>query len=411
MSTPRRILFVAPRLPLPADTGAKIRTFHLIRQARRWYDVDLICYGFGAGEREVAGLRAMGVGVTLVPWPLRPWPSRIGQVLCGGTPHSVWKYDTVAFRDRLREILARRTYVVVHTDHIHMAPFRVCAGEETATVLDEHNVEYRILERCAGVTRDPLRRAVYHLQTGRMRRFEAAAARRFTACLTVSEDDRTALERLTRGCVPVSVVPNGVDTGFFSPDGKDADDGLVFTGSMDWLPNEDAVIFFRREILPGIWKRRPRTRFYVVGRNPSGRLRACLAGDDRIVVTGGVEDIRPFVRDASVYVVPIRVGGGTRLKILEAMAMGKPVVSTTVGAEGIAHTPGRDIVLADAPDDFVRAVVSLLEDADRRRSTGAAARDLVLRTYDWDIVGERLRRVYSEACRAHPGGVQRAGGG
>jgi glycosyltransferase involved in cell wall biosynthesis len=187
-----------------------------------------------------------------------------------------------------------------------------------------------------------------------------------------------------------------VDTDYFRPDATVADDAaLVFTGAMDWLPNEDAVLFFVETILPRIQARVPNATLTVVGRNPSPKLLARLQGRRDVRVTGRVDDIRPFLRRSSVYVIPLRVGGGTRIKAFEAMAMGKPVVSTPIGVEGLRVEDGRHVVLADDADAFAAAVLDLLQDPERRHRLGRDARDLVEREFSWD----RAAAAFAEACR------------
>ena len=207
----------------------------------------------------------------------------------------------------------------------------------------------------------------------------------FDLVLAVSETDGATFERLYPRALkrPVHVVQTGVDTGYFEPlTVPERPAHLVFTGSMDWLPNEDGMLDFVREILPRIREVEPDTTLSIIGRAPTPAVRR-LAAERGVEVTGRVDDVRPHVAAGSVYVVPLRIGGGTRLKIFEAMSMGKAVVSTTVGAEGLPVTPGRDIVIADDPERFARAVVRLLREADTRTRIEQEARRLVVEHYDW----------------------------
>jgi glycosyltransferase involved in cell wall biosynthesis len=204
----------------------------------------------------------------------------------------------------------------------------------------------------------------------------------------VSENDRetfsTFIDRKH-----ISVIPTGVDTEHFRPDWSTArTNELVFTGAMDWMPNEDAILYFVREILPLIREDIPQATLTVAGRSPSSRLFALAAADTRIRITGRVEDIRPYVSAGSVFVVPLRIGGGTRLKIFEAMAMGKAIVSTSIGAEGLPVTHGKDIVIADTPKSFARSVVELLHQPEQRKSLGLSARQFVETKSSWRAVSE-----------------------
>lgn len=261
-------------------------------------------------------------------------------------------------------------------------------------VLFTHNVEAEIWRRHAETAANPIARRLLATQWRRMLRFERGALARFDLVLTVSEADSMTFSRLYGNAASAyHVVPTGVDTEYFAPIAADTSNtgtpDLVFTGSMDWLPNEDAMIFFVREILPQIREIEPAVTLSIVGRAPTPAVTR-LAEQRGITVTGRVDDVRPHVGAASVYVVPLRIGGGTRLKIFEAMAMGKAVVSTTVGAEGLPVTNGRDIVIADTPADFADAVVSLLSDREKRQRLERAARRLVVERYDWSAVAREL---------------------
>jgi sugar transferase (PEP-CTERM/EpsH1 system associated) len=270
------------------------------------------------------------------------------------------------------------------------------------SVIFTHNVESEIWRRHAETKTSWIERRLYERQHASMLRFERDTLARFDGVLAVSDADRDTFARLFPGVIrhPVHVVPTGVDTEFFAPSPDDApspgDDpspldapSLVFTGSMDWLPNEDAMTYFCRDILPAIRAAAPGTQLSIVGRAPTPAVQK-LAADRGVVVTGRVDDVRPYMRDAAVYVVPLRIGGGTRLKIFEAMAMGKAVVSTTVGAEGLPVEDGKQVLIADEPGAFARAVVRLLDDVTERRRLEAAARALVVARYDWSAVAGEL---------------------
>ncbi len=401
MAGRKRLLFLAPRLPLPADTGGKIRTLNILKQLAKRFDIRLVCFSFSGDDRRLSkDIEAMGVPVTLIPAQETGVFAKIGHVLFNPQPYSIAKYRSPRMKAEL-ENLKKYPCDAAHIDHLHMAHYRGCF-DGLPCVLDEHNVEYKILERCAHVERTLWKRIVFRMQAKKMRQFEAARAREFSRCLTVSDDDQKILTEITGGAVPVAVAANGVDTEFFTSGahGKPEEDALVFTGSMDWLPNNDAVVYFCKEILPLIWKVKKQTRFYIVGKDPSPAILAMARDDQRIIVTGRVDDVRVFMEPARVFVVPIRVGGGTRLKILEALSMQKAVVSTAVGAEGIAHTNGENIVIADDPAPFAQRVLELLDDEPKRKALGIAGRHLVRERYDWNVVGERLGRIYEEVLHA-----------
>jgi glycosyltransferase involved in cell wall biosynthesis len=276
------------------------------------------------------------------------------------------------------------------------------------TVLFQHNVEAMIWERHAAVAAHPVKKRYMAEQWRRMRRFEAAECRRFDHVVAVSPQDAEVFRR-DFGVRSVSDVPTGVDTGYFRPTGAEPrrPHELVFTGSMDWLPNEDAILWFAAEILPRVRARVPDATLAVVGRNPTAPIRA-LHGQAGITVTGSVPDVRPYMEAAALFVVPIRIGGGTRLKIFEAMAMGMPVVSTPVGAEGLPVRDGEDVVLAEEAEAFADAVVALLQDPARARALGDAAASRVQREFGWDAVAARFAAQCADAAGASPSGARRA---
>lgn len=394
------ILFLAPRLPLPADTGGKIRTLNILKQIAKFSQVHLVSFSFDAEDKQYAReLENKGIRVSLVPLEEPQALRKVFDVLVNPTPYSIGKYYSGEMVKILAALQAEYQFDAVHVDHLHMAHYWNFNG--IPMVLDEHNVEYKILERCAQVERSPVKRLVFAGQSQRMKRFEGEKAARFARCLTVSEDDRTLLEEITEQGVRIHVIPNGVDTEYFQAQvtgHKSQEKSLVFTGSMDWLPNSDAVLYFCREILPLIWKKDPEVKFTVVGKGPTDAVKALGDKDKRIIVTGRVDDVRPWMAKAAIFVVPIRVGGGTRLKILEAMSMQKAVVSTTLGAEGIKYTDGKDILIADKPNDFAEKVLQLLGAPEKCRQMGQEARSLVCGMYDWNIVGEKLKHIYREAA-------------
>ena len=399
-----RILFIAPRLPLPADTGGKIRTFNLLKQISRNHAVDLVTFSFDSeDERHILGFREMGIGVKLVPAPKDNAVHKAIIVLASALPYSVSKYYSKKMAKAIVALKAAKNYDLVHLDHIHMAHYQNCF-QRLPCLVDEHNVEYKILERCGNVEKSAWKRQLYSQQAGKMKRFESQAILHYSACTAVSRNDVDMLKNLTGENVPIHVLPNGVDAGFFtSPESwpQQEEDALVFTGSMDWLPNDDAVVFFCREVLPLIWEQNANVKFYIVGKNPSAAVKKLAHKDPRIVVTGRVEDVRTYIQRAKIFVVPIRIGGGTRLKILEAMSMQKTVVSTTVGAEGIACTKDVDIVLGDTPQAFADQVIGLLNDQRKRETLGAAGRKLVLEKYDWRMIGKKLNQIYEDMLRTN----------
>jgi glycosyltransferase involved in cell wall biosynthesis len=252
-------------------------------------------------------------------------------------------------------------------------------------------------------------RALFEIEWRKLRAREADACRRADLTIAVSDDDRRRLEALDPA-IRASSIPTGVDTGYFTPDrAAERPNHLVFSGSMDWHPNEDAVLHFIDTTLPRIRAEVPGTTFTVIGRNPTGRLRE-HAGRAGVTVTGTVDDVRPFIAEGSVYVVPLRAGGGTRLKIFEALAMARPVVSTTVGAEGLGLDASQ-YVAADDPETFAGAVVALLREPERRRALGEAGRVLVETRYSWPTIARAFEQQCEQVVAQHAESRRLAGSG
>ncbi len=399
-----RVLFIAPRLPCPADTGAKIRTLNIIRQVLEFATVDLICLSFDDNDKIYAKeLARLGIEVHLVAAQEPPTAQKVKSVLLDKDPYSVNKYYLKEMEDQIIILRNSYQYDVIHFDHIHMTHYRDCL-DGLPCIVDEHNVEYKILERCSGVEKNIAKKIVYGWQAKKMAKFEARMLRQFSYGLAVSEDDRQLLENLTYNTVKTGVIANGVDTDYFRSTSEvkatgleiKKEEALIFTGSMDWLPNEDAVLYFSQYVLPLIWKQNKDVKFFIVGKGPSVAVQALGKTDGRIIITGRVDDVRPYMERAKIFVVPIRIGGGTRLKILEAMSMQMPVVSTCVGAEGIDYTHSLDIIISDDPQEMADKIVALLTDEPGRVTLGEKARQLVCGQYDWRIIGERLKKIYKE---------------
>ena len=272
-------------------------------------------------------------------------------------------------------------------------------------ILFQHNVEAMIWKRHYEVQTNPVKKAYLYSQWRKMRAFEQAACRRFDSVVAVSREDRDFMVE-HYGALNTFDVPTGVDTDFFRPTGKVqcVPHSMVFTGSMDWLPNEDAIRYFTEQIMPQIKQQLPDATLTVVGRNPYPALLELSRRDPSIVVTGRVDDVRPYMEQAAAYVVPLRIGGGTRLKIYEAMAMEKPIISTTVGAEGLPVRDGVELLLADDPQAFAAAVVRVLSEGSLATNLGAQAAATVRDRFGWDKVAES----FEKACQAKPANVPKS---
>jgi sugar transferase (PEP-CTERM/EpsH1 system associated) len=397
-----KILWLNAGLLLPLDKGGKLRTWHLMRHLARRHDITYACFADPDQPREdLEGMKEVCRGLITIP---RRDVSKDGarfyldaaRYLVRRNPYAIAKYASAEFAARVRSLLAEEDFDLVLADFVFPV-INMPRQLPCPSVLFTHNVEAEIWRRHAENARHPLKRALLAAQWRRMLRAERAILDRFDLVLTVSDSDRRTFERLYAGRRMYRVVPTGVDTEYFAPapTASPAARHLVFTGSMDWLPNEDGMLYFCREILPRVREAEPGVTLSIVGRAPTPAVRR-LAEEAGIEVTGRVDDVRPHMARAAVYVVPLRFGGGTRLKIFEAMAMAKAIVSTAVGAEGLPVTAGRDIVIADEPAQFARAIVRLLGNDAERERIGAAARALVVQRYDWKTVAGNLEAALAE---------------
>ena len=307
--------------------------------------------------------------------------------------------DLVHHRGSLQAAIGRMaedaTYDVVQVEHSFMAGYSFPA--EAAVVLDEHNIEYEIPLRSVAVDGSLPRKLYDRLEYLKVKAAEERAWRRVDACAVTSSRDAVTIRRAFPDAL-VGVVPNGVDTRHFSPGDRPSEPAtLLFFGTIASYPNVDALLFFVREVLPLVRRAHPAVRLVIVGPAPPPEIRR-LSGPD-VVLTDAVPDLRPYLERATAVIAPLRVGGGTRLKILEAMAMGRPVVSTSLGAEGLEVTDGKELLLADTPRDFALQVGRILAEPELARELGAAGRRLVERSYDWTASATKLEGLYATALR------------
>jgi sugar transferase (PEP-CTERM/EpsH1 system associated) len=411
------ILWLNAGLLLPLDKGGKLRTWHVMRNLAARHEITYLSFSDPAQPTEDReGMHAVCAHLRTIP---RTDPAKgttrfyldAARYLVDPVPYAVAKYRSAAFKQELQQLLEQRRFDAIVCDFL---PPVVNLPERLPcpAILFTHNVEAEIWRRHAENARGPVAKALLSQQWRRMLRFEQDALSRFDLVLAVSEADGQTFERLYPGALktPAHVVQTGVDTTYFAPSDP-AEAGslegpakaghhrahLVFTGSMDWLPNEDGMLYFVREMLPRIREAEPGATLSIIGRAPTPAVKR-LADEAGIEVTGRVDDVRPHIAAGAVYVVPLRIGGGTRLKIFEAMSMGKAVVSTTIGAEGLPVTSGRDVVIADDPAQFAQAVVGLIRDGAARRRIETEARRLVVERYDWSAVAEDFENALTRVC-------------
>ena len=395
LSKKMKILFLSPTVPFPLTDGGRIRVFNLLKQIAAKNDVTLLALETQPTDADgVTELQQLGIQVHLVPnAPTLPRVSfgTLANAFLKRQPITVARYDLPVYRQKFRELVATENFDLVHYEMFHTAQFRT--EVDLPSVLSQQNVDSAIWRRLCGETANPFYKFAYWTQQLAFQRYERVLSPKFDAVTCTSDIDATVFERLCAEDT-IEIIPNGVDVTHYQPDfTSEAPAHLIYIGSMDWYPNEDAVAFFADEVLPGIQDKVPDVQFSIVGGNPSARVQK-LTAREGVVVTGRVPEIKPYFAEATVFVVPLRIGSGTRLKILEALAMAKAIVSTSVGAEGLDLKDGEEIFIADEPTAFADAVTRLLTDASLRRRVGENGRARVEQDYDWRSIGEKLHTLY-----------------
>jgi polysaccharide biosynthesis protein PslH len=393
-----KVLWVNTNFLHPTTKGGQIRTLEMLRHLHRWHEIHYVAIASPEQTKDPA--RAHEYSAKAYPFsyriPQKPSPTFLLQ-LAGGifspAPLAVSRFHPPGMAAFLEKLMARERFDRAVVDHL--APTAYFPDLPHA-VLFQHNVETVIWRRHVEHASDPLRRWYFQLQARRMFEFERRVTLAAGHIVAVSEADACRMRELF-GVTRVTAIPTGVDLDYFQPPSLPppapvaAD--LVFVGSMDWLPNVDGVLYFVREILPLIRRIRPDCSLAIVGRTPPPSITELAERDPRIRVAGTVLDIRPYLWNAAVSIVPLRIGGGTRLMIYEAMAARIPVVSTTIGAEGLAVHPPDDIGIADTPREFAERCLELLSSSEERTRVAGAAWEMVNANFSWERVARRFEEI------------------
>jgi polysaccharide biosynthesis protein PslH len=380
------ILVLTPYVPYPPNFGGSVRIYHLIRQLSRRHRVHLLSFREEIGAGDPGGLEPFCRTITLIP--RRVGDKRKQQLKSLFSPHSFqWRFHCGRpMQQALNRLVKEHAIELVLVEFSQMAGFRFPAN--VPVVLDEHNVEFDLLERMASRESRMVRRLFNRLEAAKFRREELEAAKAAAMTLVTSERDGELLASHCPGLKTV-VITNGVDCDHFArPDGPRNADTAVFVGATHYFPNEDGVLFFLREVHEEIRRAHPNFKLTVVGGKPPPSITRYRS--ESVAITGYVEDVRPYMWASSLFVVPLRMGGGTRFKIVEAMAAGVPVVSTRLGAEGISVSDGRELLLADDPGEFAKAVSRILGDPGLGETLISNGLAFVRRHFDWSVIGDKL---------------------
>jgi len=414
-----RILWLSHLVPFPPHGGVLQRAYHLVHQTAKYHDVSLIAFiqkdlmaihysdiseGLAAAR---AGLQSCQ-SVAFADIPCEKWA--YGKHVLAGisaltkAPYTVNWLRSREFGRQLDDSIGATNFDLVHFDTISLAPYRAALGRE-ATTLDHHNVESHMMLRRSAKSSSRLARAYLGHEGRRLRDYEREVCPLFDSNIMCSSLDADRLQEFCRG-VRTTVIPNGVDTNYFQiGDTEPSVDRLVFAGRLNSYPNREAVNFIAKEIWPRVKVEMPAVSMQVVGSNPPRDLVELASTDPNFVVTGYVDDVRPYVRGSGIYVCPIFDGGGTKLKILDAMAMGKAIVATRTACEGITVKDRESVIFAETADEFVRAISRLRNDADMIKSLGGQARLVAERMYSYDAIGKELSAHFEEVAesrRARP---------
>ncbi len=398
-----RVLVIDEEIPLPLNTGKRLRTFNLLKQLAGRHELLLVSrYHEGMHDYDRESFEQAGMKSLVVPHPIRKktgvrFYGALAANLISPEPYSATSQYSKPYISALKKLLLEEDFDVLHCENIAYAR-NIEQFHSIPSVLVAHNLETMIWKRRYEVENNILRKVYTYFQWKKMDRYERKAFRWFDHIVAVSGADRDLIAG--RGSdATITVIENGVDTDYFTASAvQEKPFSLVFTGSLDWFPNEDCMIYFLGEIWPRVLKKFPACTLTIVGRNPGNALAERAAGHPSVRLTGTVEDVRPFIDEAAVYVVPLRVGGGSRLKILEAFSMNKPVVSTSIGAEGLDVQDRRELIIADSPGDFADALGEMFIDQRLRESLAENGRSLVLKQYRWESLAEKLEQVWLRAA-------------
>ncbi|MCA9935306.1 MAG: glycosyltransferase [Ardenticatenaceae bacterium] len=380
-----RILMVTPELPFPLDQGGRIRMFSILRYLSHNHEVHLITNVLDAiPEGAVEALSPYLVTIEFVERPYTLWRSawRLLQSILVRKPYILFKYYSESLSRRIEGVIAvtQPDCVLIESQYL----VECVQNIDIPVIVDFHDIASQLYDRFATSPQFGLKKVHGYVQRGFIKRLERNLPPQVSACTVISNEDKHLLQALS-SADNIFVVPNGVDLDYFNSNGN-YDDGaaldIIFLGSMDYYPNQDAVLFFSKEVLPLLWAEREEITFTIVGRNPMSVVLA-LQEDPRICVTGTVEDVRAYLRRATIVVIPLRMGAGTRIKALEAAAMGKPIVSTSIGLEGIEFHHQKHALIADSPSQLATACLYLLDNPQKQEELGANARMTVHTHYSW----------------------------
>lgn len=398
------VLIVDEEVPFPLNTGKRLRSYNLLLRLQKNHKITYVCYG--TGDERLPD--CPNVNLVVLPSPILKQRGMVFYLsllknIASALPYVVERHysslmcrtvENIANNDKIELIHCEWT---PYTENIrHILP-------HVPSVLSAHNVEAQIWERYYQTEKNRIKKSYIRLQWEKMTTYEQEVSRIYNQVAVVSEPDRTIFEK-TYSTPNVTVVANGVDEIYFAPlDNNVVPNSMVFTGSMDWRPNQDGIKYFIEDVFPIIKRALPDATATIVGRQPPKWLIELARKCAGITVTGTVEDVRPYIAESALYFVPLRIGGGSRLKILEALSMGKPVISTSIGAEGLVVRDNEHVLLRDGSDAFAMAAIEMLTNPEKFEHLGERGRELVEQRYTWDAIALDMENVWQRAIHAYRG--------
>jgi sugar transferase (PEP-CTERM/EpsH1 system associated) len=393
------ILFLAQRVPYPPNKGDKLRSFNEIKFLSQRHKISLVCLADNEKELQYESeLKQYCHSVDIVFLP--SYRSKIRSLLYmfSNVPLTLPYFYSKELQSIIHRKLQENTYDLIFAYCSSMAQY-VEHVQHIPKVIDFVDVDSEKWAQYAFHAKFPYM-YIYRRESKRLRKYEALIARTFQYCFFVSEKEVEDFQKLGYPCSTITPISNGVDTDMFQPSRELYNpNSLVFTGAMDYFANVEAMLYFSREILPLIQKAIPDVKLYIVGSNPSTEIRRLGENHQNIFVTGYVDQVQPYVQKSAVFVAPMRIARGLQNKILEAMAMGVPVVTTSLGFEGITAVPGKDIFVEDQPDHFAKQVIRLMTDPELRKTVSSNARRVIEENYNWEKNLEKLENILLEIVK------------
>ncbi len=396
------ILWLSHVVPYPPKGGVLQRSFNLLREISKSNTIYLVAFNQKAIlphpqdiEEAIAALKKYCCDIRVISLPADRgcWSKNalIFKSLFTEKPYTVNWNCSADMKGTIDNVLKEFQPEVIHYDTIGMAEYLQC---NLPGALNHHNVESHMMLRRAQKEKNYLKKMYFYQEAKKIERYEKKVCKLFQSNLVVSDEDKFILKNIVPDAT-IDIIPNGVDISYFSPSAEIPDnETLIFAGAMNWYPNKDSMLFFIDEIWPLLKAKRPTIKMIIVGQSPPGRLLALNKQDPDFIVTGYVDDVRSYFKQASIYVCPMRDGGGTRLKILDALSSGIPIVATSMAVEGIKITPGKNVIIANTPDEFANEILSLIDNPNNRKRLSTEGRHLVETLYDWCNIGRHLNDVY-----------------